>query len=400
MMRVGMAPALVLVVLASVARAQGMWAEREALAAAQRAVLAKVNTPANTPGDAQDGESRLRPLDSKGMEALLEQSWGLAGRWAAGWLEEHPAATKEELGRILDDFSPPPPKIEVYDPKIPDRYALSGSATRIAPDTYVLSVTYGELQGSDGVSSFAVVGRGAQGRYTVLWSIGPLAKRHYASRDEIGMWAFRGSCAYYCGSLMVQAVVPLPETKDGRPRFAVEAVQATNGSTGLYQYSIWRWDGQRASSLFAHSYADYLDDGRGVAIAGDLITLPTKEWTRAFGVYGCCAEPRGVWRVRLTEEGARDLGHRLLQPEVGWADLLLRAIRKPAPAGEELASASVLRKLRRSELEIDSLAQCRVHRAGEKGSFTIEFGAGGKVWLAYERRAGRVYFTAVKVDGE
>src|SRR5271170_6892565 len=297
----------------------------------------------------------------------------MAGKWAGTWLDLHPHASAKDLDKLFVDFTPPPRDPEIYDPHLPSRYAMEGSASRIATDVYVVSAAYEENQSANATSTFLVVVRDANGHFQPKWSIKPLAKRHYRSRDEIGRWAFLGSCAYYCGPLVVRQVIPLPPSDKGEPRFAIDAVQATNGNTLMKQLSIWQWNGAEAENLLIRSYKLYIGEDRGIQIVGNLLSVPTKETTDSFSSFGCCAEPRGIWVLRITSDNVQDLGHRFLQPQIQWADRLLAASHGKSAAAAGLASPSVLAFLRHAELDADRIDQCNVLSSGKKGAFEIAF---------------------------
>lgn len=348
----------------------------------------------NTRGE----DGRLRPFEDAKMRPLLTEGWELAGKWAGAWLDLHPDAPAKDLDNLFVEFSPPPSDPEVYDPKPPDLYAMAGSATRIATDVYVVRAVYEESQSAIATSTFFIVARDANGRFQSKWSVKPLAERHYRLKDEIGLWAFLGECAYYCGPLVVQRVLPLPPSENGQPRFAIDAFQATNGSTLMKQLSIWRWNGSEAENLRIRSYSLYIDEDREIQIFGNLLTVPTKETTSSFSSFGCCAEPRGVWILRISSESVQDLGHHFLQPQIQWADRLLAASRTKSPAATGLASPSVLAYLKHAEFDGNMVDQCHVLSSGKKGAFEISFAEGVTLRLTYRLRNGQPYFTDIHIE--
>ena len=360
------------------------------LITAHRAVLDIMNTPG------RDG--RLRQLDEAQMRTLLTQGWELAADWAGAWLDLHTDPSSKDLDNLFVDFTPQRHDPEVYDPKLPDLYAMEGSATRIARDLYVVSAAYEESQSANATSTFFVVARDANGHFVPKWSIKPVAERHYRSRDEIGLWAFLDSCAYYCGPLVVQRVIPLAPLESGPSRFAIDAFQATNGSTLMKQLSVWQWNGNDAENLAIRSYRQYIDEDRSIQIVGDLLTVPTKEQTESFSAFGCCAEPRGIWMLRIGPEKTQDLGRVFLQPEILWADRLLAASRTKSPLAATLGSPAVIAYLRQTEFDGIMVDKCRIVSRGRRRSFEITFGEGVRLWLAYRLRNGQPYFTDVRVE--
>jgi hypothetical protein len=345
-----------------------------------KVVLAQMNALGSRDQPASLSYTRMGPLLSKG--------WQLAADWADIWFEQHPKPSADDLDKLFIDFAPPPAYPEVYDPKTPHLFAMVGSGTQIGVDIYVVEATY-ETYGSEATSTFFVICRDSDGNFRSKWSVKPLAAKHFPLKDEIGLWAFVGSCAYYCGPLIVQKTFPLTPSGTGRPRFAIDAVQATNGNTLMKQFSIWEWDGESAKPLLIRSYKDYVDDKREIRVLSDQVSIPTKEETRSFSSFGCCAEPRGIWLVRLEPSEVKNLGHRFVQPEIAWADRLLATKRGASPA--------VLRYLRHAELDADMIDKCKVLHSGQTGDFEISFGEGTTLWLAYRLRNGRPYFTAIRV---
>jgi hypothetical protein len=357
---------------------------------AHRSILEHINRPDENAKPLQLNDARMTPL--------LTEGWRLAADWAAAWLDLHPDPSSKDLNNLFVDFTPPSNYPEIYDPKIPELYAMEGYATRVAMDVYVVTAVY-EQNSPPATATFFVVARGADGHFKPKWSVKPLAERHYRSKDEIGLWAFLDSCAYYCGSLVVDKVLPLPSSENGQPRFAIDAYQSTNGNTLMKQLSVWQWNGTGAENLLIRSYKLYIDEDREIQIVGNLLSVPTKETTSSFSSFGCCAEPRGIWIIRFTPSKVEDLGHHFLQPQIEWVDRLVIASRVKSPAAaEDIAAPSVLAILKDTELDIDAIDECHVLSHGRKGAFELSFGAGTKLWFAYRLRNGQPYFTDMRVE--
>lgn len=357
---------------------------------AHRSVLERMNALAKDGKPPQTGDERMKPL--------LNEGWRLAGEWAGAWLDLHPNPSDKDLKNLFVDFTPPPPDSEVYDPKQPKLYAMEGSATRIATDVYVVTAVY-ENDTAVATSTFFVVARGADGHFRSKWSIKPLAERHYRSKDEIGLWAFLGSCFYYCGPLVVDKVLPLPPSEKGQPRFVIDAFQGTNGNTLMKQLSVWQWNGIEADNLLIRSYQLYIDEDRDIQLIGNLLSVPTKETTSSFSSYGCCAEPRGIWIIRISPGKVQDLGHHFLQPQIQWVDRLIATSRaKSLAAAASLAAPTVLAFLNHTELDADMIDECHVLSHGKKGTFELSFGVGTKLWFAYQLRNGQPYFTEMRIE--
>jgi len=279
----------------------------------------------------------------------------------------------------------------------PELYALEGFAVRITTDIYIVTAAY-EPFSPPATGTFFVVARDVNGHFRPMWGVKPLAERHYRLKDEIGRWAFLDSCAYYCGPLVVDKVLPLPPSEQGQPRFAIDAFQSTNGSTSMKQLSVWQWNGAEAENLIIRSYSLYLDEDRDIQLVGNLLSVPTKESTQSFSSFGCCAEPRGIWVIRISPDKVDDLGHHFLQPQIEWADRLLAASRAKSPTAANLAAPSVLAFLKSAEFEANMIDRCHVLGSGKMGAFEISFAEGTKLRLAYRLRNGQPYFTGIRVE--
>jgi len=353
-------------------------------------------------------------LDESGMGPLLTEGWKLTGEWVGAWLDLHPNASAKQLQAIFPDFTPPPYK-GIYDEKRANLYAMGGSATRVAKDVYVVASTYGpeDIEGTSG--TFFVVSRDASGHFRPIWDIKPLAERHYELRDEIGLWAVLESCAYHCGPMAVNKVLPLPPTAKGLPRFAVDAYQASNGGTVEAQLGVWEWDGKEAHAELIQSY-NYAADYGGIHSQGNLVRIVTKEPTSTLVPCGMCPEPRGDWTLRLTPNGIEDLGHRFRTPEIEWADQLLTTVAKSGDASA-LASPEALSALRdaiakqrakypptQGETEEEKAfvffglyEKCRILSRRTQGQFVIEEDD-ATFRFYYEKRGGKPFFTRVSIQ--
>ena len=56
----------------------------------------------------------------------------------------------------------------------------------------------------------------------------------------------------------------------------------------------------------------------------------------------------------------------------------------------------MLKYLRRAELDANIIDKCQVLHSGRTGDFRISFGEGTTLWLAYQIRDGRPYFTGIR----
>ena len=377
------------------------------LIAAHRRVLERMNAPENG--------SQPPQLDDPGIAPLLTEGWKLAGEWAAAWIDLHPNASARQLDKLFVDFTPPPPHSEVYDENRPELYAMEGSATRIASEVYVVTAWYG-TEGIDSTfGTFLVVSRNASGHFQPTWDIKPLAEQHYALKDEIGLWAVLESCTYHCGPMVVDKILPLPPTRRGFSRFAVDAFQATNGGTMEAQFSVWEWNGKEANAEVIQSYNHVVEQG-AVHIQGNLVRIATKEPTDTFASCGGCPEPRGEWTLRLMPDGTKDLGHRFRTPEMQWADRLLTTVAASEDASA-MASPDVITTIRGSidkqrakyppskdESEQEKASEyfgmfdrCNILSRGRQGAFVLKLDE-IEFKFSYEKHGSQPFFTGVIVN--
>jgi len=406
--RLGLAAATLAVLLPTFARAsdlhrRGTIPRLEQIRVQHQHILDQLNQ--------RDGRGNVMELDDPRIPALVKKGWDLAGAWAAEYLEIHPRSSEGELKAIFDDFAPKPrgSKSKYGDFLEYTDYSFEGSAVRVGPSTYVAEASYGV---DFRTGTFMVVARNARGRFHALWNIKDLAEKHYAQRDEIGRWMHLVRRAYYNGPLSVEKVLRVFPTANGHARFLVDAYQGADGGTTLAQLSIWEWDGGKARPLLVDVY-HYVSDFRRFRFDGRTLQISTKDGTEILFSCGQCALPEGFWRVRITPRGVRNLGHRLLQPEIRWADQLLSKItrgertaafaaakvvtalkalmhERPAKAGRGMKRAGTM------EFWFGMLERVRILRRGRRGSFVL---VGGEATLrfSYVLRHGRPYFTRVKV---
>jgi hypothetical protein len=372
-----------------------------------RLVLERMNAP--------DQKSNSLPLDNSWMPPLLTEGWRLAGEWAAAWLDLHSKASAKQLDNLFVDFTPPPPRPKYYDENQPTLYAMEGSAVRVGPDLYVVTAVYGtkDIDGTSG--TFLVLSRDSSGHFHPMWDIKPLAEKHYPLQDEIGLWAVLDSCAYHCGPLVVDKVLPLPPTGNGSPRFAIDAFQASNGGTMEAQFSVWEWNEKEAKVEAIQSYNHLVDEGV-IHLQGNEVHIATKEPTGTFSSCGGCPEPRGEWTLLLTSDGTTDLGHRFRTPELQWADKLLTTIAASGDASS-MASSEVIAAIRGSvdkqrakyppskdETEEEKASvyfgmfdKYKILKRGQVGAFVlktddVEFS------FSYEMRGSHPFFTKVNIS--
>lgn len=352
----------------------------------------------------KDADGKPAELDDPQIPELVKHGWSLAGAYAAAYLDIHPTPLTRDLERIFAGFAPAPDGTK-------PRYDFRGSAVRIGPSIYVVQASYGVdfLTGT-----FMVVARNHEGHFQALWNIKDLAAQHYSQRDEIGRWLYLVRRAYYNGPLAVQKVLRLSPAANGHARFLVDAYQGADGGTILAQLSIWEWDGAEARPLLVEVY-QYAADFGGFRFDGKTLRISTKEELGTLFSCGMCPQPRGVWTVRITPAGVKNLGHRFLQPELQWADELLSKLNSGTDA-TDIADPSVLEALRARIKELQAeeasaglapsdaaefswgmLGDCRVLSRGQQGAFVLVLDE-GKLRFSYVLRNGRPYFTDVQIQ--
>jgi len=288
-------------------------------------------------------------------------------------------------------------------------YSFLGSAVRVGPSTYVVEASYGV---DFRTGTFMVVARNPDGRFENLWNIKDLADKHYAQRDEIGRWVHLVRRAYYNGPLVVEKVLRVFPTASGHTRFLVDAYQAADGGTTLAQLSIWEWDAAAARPLLVDIYY-YSLDLRGFRFDGRTLRISTKEDTEILYSCGSCGIPEGIWTVRIGSRSVQDLGHRLLQPEIGWANELFSKMTKAEQTGN-IADANVVNALKAlmeerpaeagsgiersgtKVFQLGMLEAVRILRRGQRGSFVLVADE-ATLQFSYRLNKGRPYFTRVKV---
>ena len=134
---------------------------------------------------------------------------------------------------------------------------------------------------------------------------------------------------------------PLPRAGNGHPRFFIQAYQNAHGGTFLPQVSIWEWDGKEAKPLLIHSYLEAADDAFGRKFDGRTLRFGTKEESGTFMSLGGAVEPRGIWTIRISPGGIRDLGHRWREPNAQAVDTLFSRLRKGEPALDLASPAAI-----------------------------------------------------------
>lgn len=266
---------------------------------------------------------------SREYKQTLARSWALVERWTTGFLDVHPRAAAAEVAADLARLAA-------------KRKAFTPSAVRLAArgkdgdaSAVVVSVE------GDPAGTFFVVARNAAGRFAVAWSIRPIAEKNAAAGNELGEWAWTEPAGH--GGPLGGRVSPLPPARSGRARFLIQAIaHAGFGLDVPQQIGVWEWTGSEAVPEFLADYPT-TDYRLNLALAGDLLRIPTKENTRIFYSCGSCDDPEGTWTLRVTPDGVTDLGHTFKEPLLKSADDLVDRLARRQDASSLAAPAVVAR---------------------------------------------------------
>jgi len=267
-----------------------------------------------------------------GLSVGLDRVWSAVTRWTAGYLEEHPDVTAEQLAKAVVGLDPP---------------RLSATAVRLSGPP---STTFAVAANDPKSGTVFVVARSTDGHFRAIWNIRDVALRHYASHDEIGYWALTKSG--WGDGPATGRVGPLPQSASGHARFYVDAVAAVDaGGTFRKQFGVWEWNGAEAQPLFLESYQVSFDTGPVTVKDGD-VSIPTKGSYRSFSTCGACPEPHVLWRLRVASDGVHRLDVLDGEPEMRCVDELWDHLIHGQRA-DGLASPEVADALRRLVQEVD-----------------------------------------------
>jgi len=259
-----------------------------------------------------------------GLSVALDRVWSAVAEWTSGYLDEHPAATAEPLASAVAELDPA---------------HLSVTAVRLTglPATFAVAANYPKS------GTFFVIARAKDGHFRPMWNIKDLARRRYASRDEIGYWAWNGNS--WGDGPATGRVGPLPPSASGQARFYVDAVAAAEaGGTFRKQFSVWEWGGAVARPLFIESYQASFDTDP-VTVGAGAVRIPMKGSYKSFSTCGACPEPRMLRTLRVAGDGVHDLGTVDAQPELRCVDDLWDRLIHSQDGGN-LATPQVVAALR------------------------------------------------------
>jgi len=305
----------------------------------------------------------------------LRHAWTLAGEWLSIYLDAHPAAGPADLETSLSDL----------DPHSDSANSLSAQALDLGQGDYLVALQKFET------GTFFVVGRSPAGGARVKWSIDAYAGS-FAAPSSLRCWKVDAGCGpLYAG------IAPLPPAAGGRPRFYVNAGYAGNGMTIGAQTSVWVWTGTAARPLAVLEHAEMIDDDRKIELDGSLLSVPIKEQPEGFFTAGADADPKGLWKLRLTGDAVRDLGHHWSDPELHWLDRLFAAL-EGGHDTEDLAAPEVTRQLK---LHMEDLRGMLMSWSVQRGPATVLRATIEDVTYTFTltKRGNLLYATAVTMDG-
>jgi len=277
-----------------------------------------------------------RKSGAPGLGVALNRAWSAVANWTAGFLDEHPDASAEQLAKAIIALEPRRPCAEDDDEHC---FHLDATAVRLngpPSTTFAVAANYPRS------GTFFVVARARDGHFRAMWNIKDVALLHYASRDEIGYWAWTGGG--WGDGPPTSIVGPLPRSASGHPRFYVDAVAAAEaGGTYRKQFSVWEWDGVEAKPLFIKSYQVSFETAP-VTVKDGNVTIPSKGEYKSFFTCGMCPEPHVLRTLRVGPDGVHDLGTSDGEPEMRCVDELWDRLIHGQPA-VGLASPEVVSAL-------------------------------------------------------
>ena len=111
---------------------------------------------------------------------------------------------------------------------------------------------------------------------------------------------------------------------------------------------------------------------------------------------GADPEPKGLWKLRLTGDGVRDLGHHWSDPELHWLDRLFAAV-EGGHDTKDLASPEVIRQLK---LHAEDLHGMLMSWSVQRGPATVLRASVEDLTCTFTltRRGNLLYATAVTIE--
>lgn len=238
--------------------------------------------------------------DTDRFEELADQVWDLAGEQVTTTLVRHPDVSAADLVAAIEELNLAT-SVAADDA---DLYALSGSAIPLGigpPSAWAVAVQWFYA------GTFFVVAGSHETGWSVVWRVRDLARNGPPLCDELERWAF--SWPGYHDGPFAGHVLPLPASRAGRPRFAVDAAALPSmGLTCPAQLSVWEWTGAEAVPVYFGWY-ETAWGGPQARVEGDTIVVRTMQQLKSAYVCGSCEEsPEATWRLAISPDGVADQG--------------------------------------------------------------------------------------------
>lgn len=325
--------------------------------------------------------------DSQESPGLLARQWTLAGELVAAWLNAHPGAGSEGVGKALREI----------DAANESQYLGLGDETFFVPSP------------SD-VGNVFIVAK-MDGQYRLAWSTAQPQDSHGEQAEILAAWRPEnaregGRGPYWAASGSAGSVLPvqmglLPADAQGHPRFYIHGMyaQGAGGTTGA-QVSLWLWDGRTARPLIVRDYTEMIDQAVAARVEGNLLKVQEKKSFRTFFSCGQCEERQTVWIVRLTPEGIEDLGETSMVPELDVIDELFHRHIHDQQAADVAAPAvvknaqKILREARNEDNDWKEFPSL-----GMMGKWTVDNNASGKILCLSLDAVGISLFTLKTFGG-
>jgi hypothetical protein len=214
-------------------------------------------------------------------------------------------------------------------------------------------VTLSRFEGSADVFALAP----SQAGYATVWRLGDAEARARGDLSPLLAWTAAGAASdcrralpdaewANCGPIGPE-IGALPSGAGGAARFWLIGTYAQEaGETESAQLSLWRWDGRAATPLLVRVYQFKIEEDEGLSVSGDVVRLQVKDDFKTMLACGACSGRQRIWRLRLTRDGAVDLGKRSAAPELDLADDVFDRAVTHKPLGG-LAGASAARTIAR-----------------------------------------------------
>jgi len=275
------------------------------------------------------------PPDTPEMRALIKSEWKAEQDWAAAYLALHPRTTRAVVHSQVKAGN----GRSAHDHALTFAFApLGHNAVLVATDDSGIGTV------------FALVPRG--GRLTPIWSVTdtrPPAR--LANGERLRSWS--ADCAIgqpkakadSC-RLLAGRIGTLSSGAGGTARFYIDADHVQDmGATSSDQFSLWSWDGTRATPIYVTTFLISAEQPVGLRSYGDRIVLRMKDDWRHFYACGDCNGRQRDLTLRLTPTGAEESGARSIHPELDVIDELVDRVLKKKPAGA-IASPQAVAMLR------------------------------------------------------